>query len=152
MSELIKPEEVVIKDRDGVEKTYIISRLPAIVGREVLAKYPIANIPKLGDYAVGEEIMLKLMSHVAVPMDVGHPLRLSTRGLINNHVPDAESLLKLEIKMLEYNTSFFGQGRASSFLSSIISTHLPLIFKTLMDSLPPSFLQDLRAGLNSKRQ
>lgn len=152
MSELIKPEEVVIADRDGVEKTYIISRLPAIVGREVLARYPIANIPKLGDYAVGEEIMLKLMGYVAVPMDGGDALRLKTRALIDNHIPDGESLVKLELKMLEYNTSFFGQGRASSFLGSLISTHLPSIFKTLMDSLPPSFLQDLRAGLNSKRQ
>ena len=52
MSDLIKPKEITITDLDGDEKTFIISRLPATVGREVLAKYPVANAPKLGDYGV----------------------------------------------------------------------------------------------------
>lgn len=149
--DLIKPEEVTIKTMDGEEKTFIISRLPATVGREVLAKYPVANMPKLGDYEVSEEIMLKLFHYVAVPMDAGEPLRLKSRDLINNHIPDAETLIKLEFAMMEHNTSFFGKGRGSSFLGSLISKYLPLITKTLMDSLPQSFRQDLLAGLNSKR-
>lgn len=152
MAELIKPEEIVIKDLDGNEHTYIISRVPATVGREILAKYPISNMPKLGDYEVSEQIMLKLFGYVAIPRDVGEPLRLSTRALIDNHVPDAETLIKLEFAMMEKNTSFFGKGRGSSFLGSLISKYLPLITKTLMDSLPQSFRQDLLAGLNSKRQ
>lgn len=33
---LIKPKEVAVKDADGVEKTFIISRLPAITGGKFL--------------------------------------------------------------------------------------------------------------------
>ncbi|MBC8653148.1 hypothetical protein GQR86_07550 [Providencia vermicola] len=56
---LIKPKEVAIKDVDGVEKIFVISRLPATVGREILAKYPLSNAPKIGDYEVSKEAMLK---------------------------------------------------------------------------------------------
>lgn len=40
---LIKPKEVQIKDVDGIEKAFVISRLPAVTGREILAKYPLSN-------------------------------------------------------------------------------------------------------------
>lgn len=56
---LIKPKEVAIKDVDGLEKLFVISRLPATVGREILAKYPLSNAPKIGDYEVSKEAMLK---------------------------------------------------------------------------------------------
>jgi hypothetical protein len=50
MADLIKPQTIKVKDRDGIEHSCVISRLPATVGREILAKYPVANVPKLGDY------------------------------------------------------------------------------------------------------
>lgn len=36
---LIKPKEITITDADREEHTFIISRLPATIGREILAKY-----------------------------------------------------------------------------------------------------------------
>ena len=76
------------------------------MGREIVAKYPVSALPKLGDYAVNEEVMLKLMSFVAVQVGESQQ-RLSSRAMINNHVPDFETLAKIEMKMMEYNCSFF---------------------------------------------
>lgn len=149
--DLIKPKEVTVKDVDGGEHTFIISRLPATVGREILAKYPVSNIPKLGEYQASAEAMRLMLSYVAVPVESGE-LRLKSQALIDNHVPDGEALLRLEMHMLQYNCSFFGQGGSSDFLAGLIQKYLPLITKTLMDSLPPSLVRDLRAGPNSKPQ
>lgn len=149
---MIKPKEFAAKDFDGNEKTFIISKLPATLGREILAKYPVSNIPKLGEYQASEEAMLKLLSHVAVPVDGrDEPLRLTTRTLIDNHVADGEQLLRLEMAMMEYNYSFFGKGGASGFFESLIKKHLPLIMKTLTDSLPQSSQRDLQASPISKK-
>lgn len=49
---LIKPKEITVIDSDREEHTFIISRLPATIGREILAKYPLSNAPKIGDYEV----------------------------------------------------------------------------------------------------
>ena len=53
--ELIKPKEITVKDSDGDEKTFIISKIPAVDAREVLSKYPTANIPKVGEYRTSED-------------------------------------------------------------------------------------------------
>lgn len=151
MGELIKAKEVQIKNVDGETKTFFISRLPAIDAREIMYKYPVANIPKLGEYNASADAMKLLMSYVAVPIgENGALLRLTTRDLVNNHVDDGEQLLRLEFAMLEYNTSFFGNGENSGFLAGLIKKHLPLIIQTVTDSLPPSLVRDLRASLNSK--
>lgn len=148
---LIKPKEVTLKDVDGEEHTFIISRLPATVGREILAKYPVANTPKVGDYGVSSDAMRLMMQYVAKPRDMDEPLCLKTQALIDNHVPDGQTLIKLEFEMLRYNTDFFGKGGSQDFLASLISKYLPLIIKTATDSLPQSLQQALRAGQNSKQ-
>lgn len=111
---LLEPKEIEVKGR-----TYIISKFPAVAGREIISKYPVSNLPKLGDYTVSEETMLKLMKYVAVPMDGREPLCLTTRDLINNHVPDWETLVQLEWRTLEYNCSFFQNGKSSAFLDKL---------------------------------
>lgn len=151
MAELIKPQTVTIKDRDGIEHPFVISRLPATVGREILAKYPVANVPKLGDYGTSTEAMLLMMKYVGIERDDGSVLKLSTQALIDNHVPDGEALIRLELEMLKYNTSFFGLAGNSDFVGSLLQKYLPLVIKTLMDSLPPSLVQGLQAGQNSKQ-
>lgn len=109
---LLEPKFVTI---DG--KEFILSKFPAVAGREIIAKYPLSAIPKVGDYKVNEETMLKLMRYVAVPgNDPQHPLTLSTIALIDNHVGNWETLAKIEIEMLEFNCSFFRNGRISTFL------------------------------------
>ena len=78
---MIEPLEVKITTQKGDEKTFIISKFPAIQGREIICKYPLSGMPKLGDYQVNEETMIKLMSFVAVPTDNG-VLNLATKALI----------------------------------------------------------------------
>jgi len=130
---LLQPKEVEIELPDGGTKTYILSKFPAIQGREIIAKYPLSAVPKLGDYAVNEETMLKLMAFVAVPGPSGDPLQLTTRALVDNHVPDWETLARLEMAMLEYNVSFFGNGKGSTFFDAIALKAQTLLTKTLTD-------------------
>lgn len=150
--ELIKPKEITIKDLDGQDCTFIISRLPATVGREILAKYPVANAPKLGDYGVSTEAMKLMMNYVAVPREMGDPLRLKTQALIDNHVPDGQTLIRLEFEMLRYNTDFFGIAGSQDFLGSLIKKYLPLAMRTLMDSLPPSLAEALASPQQNSKQ
>lgn len=124
--ELIKPKEVVISDLDGVEKTFTISRLPAIACREVIAKYPTSNLPKVGDYQGSEEAMMLLLKYVQVD-----GIALTTRALINNHITDAIQLVKLEYEMLNYNTGFFSRGDQSGFMAMIIDQIASRITPTL---------------------
>lgn len=125
---MIEPKEVEISG-----KRFVLSKFPAVQGREIVAKYPLSAMPKLGDYAVNEEVMLKLMSYVGVPRDTGEALRLTTTALVNNHCGDWETLARVEIAMMEYNVSFFGNGNASTFLEGIVQKAQALLSKTLMD-------------------
>ncbi|WP_179038232.1 hypothetical protein [Limnobaculum xujianqingii] len=151
--DLIKPKAITVTDADKNEYPFIISRLPATVGREILAKYPLSNAPKIGDYDVSHEAMLKMMRYVAVDIE-GNEIALKTQTLIDNHVPDGEALIRLEIEMLKYNTSFFGKDGSPGFLRYLlqkVSGSLPSIIKTLMDSLPSSLPQNSPASKTSKR-
>ena len=132
---LILPKEVQIPNQSGVEKTFIISKFPAVQGREIVAKYPLSAMPKLGDYAVNEETMLKLMSFVAVPRDSGEPLCLTTRGLVDNHCEDWEQLARVEVAMMEYNVSFFANGKGSTFLEAIAAKAQASLSRMLTDLL-----------------
>ena len=150
---LIKPKEITVIDSDRQQHTFIISRLPATIGREILAKYPLSNAPKIGDYEVSKEAMLKMMAYVAVEKE-GQEIYLKTSTLIDNHVPDGEALIRLELEMLKYNPSFFGNGGSQNFLQYLLgklSGSLPSIIKTLMASLPSSSQPASPLSQNSKQ-
>lgn len=112
---MIEPKNLTIGD-----KTYILSKFPAVAGREIVASYPLSGLPKLGDYKTNEAVMLKLMAFVGVQIpNMPQPLMLTNQDLINNHVPNWEVLAKIEIAMMEYNCSFFQNGGVSTFLDAI---------------------------------
>lgn len=137
MAKLIKPLEIEVKDIDGILHKFTISRLPAVAGREILAKYLGGTMPKVGDYKDNHESMLKMMKYVAVEID-GQLQTLETQSLIDNHIPDTECLLRLEIEMIRHNTSFFGNAGSSSlldFLLQKIKDSIPSNFKTQIVSL-----------------
>ncbi len=130
---MIEPKEIEVAGIDGSKKTYIISKMPATVGREVVATYPVSAMPKVGDYNVNEKIMLKMMAFVAAVDAEGHETQLKTKALIDNHCPDWQVLGKLEMAMLEYNTSFFGNGKVSSLFDGFAEKVPQLITKILTD-------------------
>lgn len=132
---LLEPKDITV---DG--KAFIISKFPAMSGREIITKYPLSGIPKIGDYSVNEETMLKLMSFVAVPINGGNPLPLSTKMLIDNHMKDWEMLVKVEMAMLEYNCSFFQNGRISSLLTDI-AQNIPQWTTKILTALSGQLLQ-----------
>lgn len=149
---LIKPHQVMVANKDGVEKAFIISRLPATVAREVVAKYPTSALPKIGDYQVSEETMLLLMKYVAVVVNDGQQLVLSTKSLVDNHVDDVTQLLRLEYLMLEENTGFFGQGGKSGFLESLLKKVLKSALPMLTPLLQQLSQADSPASPSSKPQ
>ena len=114
MPEMIDPKEIEVTTQRGELKKFIISKFPAFIGREICTQYPMSALPKLGDYRANEEILLKMMGFVAVPIKDGNPLRLSTRELIDNHVDSWETLAKLELELMQYNCSFFLPEEARS--------------------------------------
>lgn len=130
---MIQPKTVSIKCQDGSEKEFIISKLPALAGREIVTQYLPTAMPKVGEYKANEDLLLKLMAYVAVPVESGE-LRLTTRALVDNHVPDFECLMRLEAAMFEYNVSFFQDGRALTFFGGIEGKVKELISQMLTAS------------------
>ena len=104
---LLQPIEKEINGRK-----FVLSKFPAIAGREIAAIYTAAEFLKNGEYKQTEAIMLKLMCYVGIPAQKGHPLQLTTRELIDNHVGDWETLVKLEKEMIDYNCTFLDKGSA----------------------------------------
>lgn len=148
---MLEPKEISIKTQAGVDKVFIISKFPAIAGREIIAKYPLSGMPKLGDYQVNEETMLKLMCYVSAKTPDDGQIALTTKELINNHIPEWETLARIEIEMMGYNCSFFQQGKISSFLDTIKANAERSILSTLTDLLGRLSQQTKQASGNSKQ-
>ena len=56
---MLEPKEIEIEG-----KKYIITKIPAVQGREILTQYPITAMPKIGQYKATEELMFKMMKYV----------------------------------------------------------------------------------------
>lgn len=132
---MIEPKEYPVSQPDGTERVYIISKVPAVEGREIVAKYPLSNVPKIGEYQASEEIMFKLMAYVQAVTKDGQTVPLTTKALINNHVPDTSTLMRIEAAMLEYNFGFFVRALSSGFFGSFSQKAEQWISGTLIPSL-----------------
>lgn len=120
---LLQPKEILVKTLSGEEKTFVISKFPAVAGREIFAQYPFSLLPKVGEYKLNEALMLKIMGYVGVATtDPARPQVLNTRALVDNHVPDWETLARLELAIMDYNCSFFASGGASTFFAGLGAT------------------------------
>lgn len=155
---LLKTKSYSLENMDGGTVDVVLSRFPATIGREIGAKYPMANLPKIGDYKVSEETMEKLMGFVGVmPKDVNgklidgaEPITLKTRALIDNHIPDPETLMKVEMAMLEYNFTFFRKGRISDFFGEFVQMVVGKITEMSIPSSAPSSIPEKPASTNSE--
>lgn len=139
MADLLNPKTVFVKDREGNNIGFIVGQFPAIAGREIAAKYPtsIAALAKQWEenqYGENEKIMLKAMSFVERITPDGSVVRLTTAALIDNHVPDAECLMRLEKELLEHNFSFFEKFLSSVSSGGLLQNLVKLIMSTLTRS------------------
>lgn len=149
---LREPKEQDFVDQNGNSHTFILSKFDAISGREIISKYLMSNLPKIGDYEVSQETMLKLMKCVAVPRpgtDLGY-LPLTTHALVINHVPDWELLGHIEKAMVEYNASFFRGEKISSFFEDLAQRFIQKIFEISTQSSGQSSQQDSPPSTNSE--
>ena len=133
---MIEPKEIKI-EIGGIEKTFVISKVPAIEGREIFSQYLTSAAPKVGDYSLNESLMRKLLKHVSVSVD-GDNIPLNTEQLINNHIPSWECLVMLEKEMISYNCSFFRNGKTSDFLNELGMNLMSKITAMLTDLLDQS--------------
>ncbi len=149
---LINPKEITI-NFEGEDLKFNIGKFPATVGREIISKYPVSNMPKIGDYKVSEETMLKLMSYVerVYEEEETRTIALTSRTLVDNHVPSWEVLIKIEAFVIDYNCSFFELGKVLSSLKEWKALAEPKNIKTLMDSLASLSQAVKQPSKNSKR-
>lgn len=146
---MISPKEIELESIEGETKAYRISKIPAIPARAIIAKYVLGGIPKVGDYDANHEQMLKMMCYVEAKKSDGW-IKLETEALINNHVPDFETLMRLEFKMLTYNTSFFQKGKILNFSKMLEKKVGELGSSMLTDSLEKLLQANEQASKNSE--
>jgi len=132
---LRNPQVISVETLEGEQREYVIHHMAAFDGRKVAVCYTQGALPKIGDYDVNEAMSLLMMRYVGIAQENGELLMLTTKGLIENHVPDWETLAKIEIEMLKYNTSFFQNGKALSLLKEFSDKGTELISSTLTDLL-----------------
>lgn len=145
---LLRTKEITLTDQDGVDRTYVLSKFPAVAGREIVTQYPVTAMPKIGDYKTNESLMLKVMAFVGIPREGGEPQALTTKALVENHVPDWELLARLEWAMMEYNVSFFSKGLSSISWADIAAKVQPLISQMLTASSAQSSEADKQPSAN----
>ena len=144
---LLNPKEIKITTRKGDVRVYLISEIPATYSREIVSQWTANALPKMGDYAVNEAMMFKIMSYVAVPMK-GTPLRLTTPDLVNNHVPDLKTLETLEMEMAKYNWDFFWGEELSDLKARIIRIFSLWLTQILTASFRQSLGQEKQPSTN----
>lgn len=138
---MIKPLEVEFTDLDDVVRKFTISRFPATEGMEILYRLPTTGIPKIGDFDKLKEVRNDVFKYIYVELD-GKLVSLSTKALIDNHVGDAETALKVMGAILQHNFSFFRVGTISSFLKSFMAKVPQKVQEILAQSSPVSSKQN----------
>ena len=108
---LIQPKEIEING-----KKYILSKFPAMDGREIMRRYAILEKQRMNNenstIEGGDRDLINLvMKYVAISLPDGRPLSLTTETLIDNHVPDWMALTRLEAEIVKYNSDPLDEGR-----------------------------------------
>ena len=149
---MIQTKHFTIDDQQGVSHTYILGKIPYMDGgREVCSQYITTAAPKLGDYSRNEELAKKIFKHVAVVLEDGTERTLSTDALINNHIPDFATGLKVEAAALEHNVGFSILGKLQECQAAWAGTFQDLISKILIQLQRPSSQPKSQHSKNSEQ-
>lgn len=155
MIELRDPKEILILDDDSKEHKFYLSKFTAWDGTEINMRYPThllsaMAIPKVSDWSIIETLQFKIMKYIAVDIN-GRMQRLETRALIDNHVPDATTLIQLLAEEVKYNNRFFRNGTISNFFAEAFRIALTKISGTLTESLAQSSQSTSPPSTNSEQ-
>ena len=134
---MLNPKDIEITDQEGKTRKFVISKFPAVQGREIICQYPLTAIPKIGEYKQNEEIMLKAIKFAGVRINDRIQV-LETQALVDNHTGDWETLIKLEQELMQYNCSFFLKGTISTFFQGLVEQVSHKITAILTGSLEQS--------------
>lgn len=123
----IKPKNITLNDMDGEPCEYIITRFEAINGFKILSKtLPfLLDIVKNNDYSSSEEktkdieiLLCQILSYCYRVTKDGE-FKLDSKHIIDNHVPDMDTLLLLLKELNDYNSNFFKLGEAMKKLAEL---------------------------------
>ena len=133
-SVLLQPKTVEI---NGYK--FVISKMPCTVAQEVLCQLPAGFLPVISEFTKSEEQLFRMLSYCErVYTDGRANVPLISKTIIDNHVPDFNTLIKLEWEVLQYNFDFFAQGRLLNFLNeglSLAGSKASGILTDLLDKL-----------------
>jgi hypothetical protein len=138
-----KMKDPMRKEINGRE--YIIHEMPCLASMEILTQAPI--VAPSTDYKLKQDLMLKIMKFVAVDIE-GREQKLVTAELVNNHVPDAETLLKLEKEVIQYSNDFLADGKISIYRGLIADFADKQITKILIRLLDALLIQGKQLSTN----
>lgn len=96
---------------------FIISKMPCTVAQEVIVKLPAGFIPIINNFAQSQDMAFKMLSYCERVYDDKANVPLISQALIDNHVPDFNTLIQLENACINYNYDFFANGKAWNFLT-----------------------------------
>ncbi len=131
--------------------TFIISKMPCTTAQEVIFNMPAGLIPVISNFAKSEEQAFKMLKYCErVYTDGRANVPLISKEIINNHVPDFDTLIKLEYECLQYNFDFFKNGSLLNFLNQGVSLAKSNISEILTDLLDKLSARGLQASTNSK--
>lgn len=137
---LIDPKDITLTDTKGVDHHYRISRIPYLDGgREVCSQFETTAQAVTGNYAENEKLAEKMFKYVAVIMEDGRELQLTTRQMINNHIPDFTTGILLEEEMVSHNLGFSLAGKVQKShqdLSASIKQWITSILTPSPDASP----------------
>lgn len=152
MGELLDPKEIEVEGASGVKRKFIISKLPYLSGgRELCTQYISTAMPgKVGDYKLNEELAKKAFSFVEAFRSDGTTIRLVTSELVNNHVPDFLTGIKIEAALLEHNLGFSVAEKISGFLDIMSRSIESSLTKILTASKEQSLTAEKQPSTNSE--
>lgn len=152
MSDLIKPKTIKLRDLDGDEHEFIVSRYPATVATEILVRFG-SSLPKTSSAEELMEFADLAFAYVAKEID-GVPVRLTTRALRDNHIPAGyDPMLRLIVELTQHNTNFLsgaGNRGLKGYLLDLIQDLAPQITKTLAQFSQQSSANDTQHSQSSK--
>ena len=113
---LLEPKNIVI---NGYK--FVISKMPCTVAQEVLLRLPAGLLPLVKNFSQSEEMAFKMLSYCERCYEDKANVPLISKTVIDNHVPDFDTLIRLEQECIAYNYDFFQNGKVWTSLNKIVS-------------------------------